>query len=60
MQKHEHWLFIAEEDLDSAKILLAESLMTALFHIQQCAEKSLKAYLILARGSALNLSSIRS
>lgn len=45
MQNHEHWLLIAQEDLDSAKHLLSVPFMTALFHIQQCAEKSLKAYL---------------
>lgn len=46
MQKHEHWLLIAQEDLDSAKHLFSQSLITTLFHSQQCAEKSLKAYLV--------------
>lgn len=37
---------IAREDLDSAKHLFSKSFTTTLFHIQQCAEKSLKAYLV--------------
>ncbi|MFA6263670.1 MAG: HEPN domain-containing protein [Candidatus Babeliales bacterium] len=53
MQKHEHWLLIAQEDLDSAKHLFSASLATSLFHIQQCAEKALKAYLACITGSAL-------
>lgn len=46
MQMHEQWLLIAKEDLASAKYLLAHELVTTLFHSQQCAEKSLKAYLV--------------
>lgn len=46
MQKHEHWLMIAKEDLASAKHLNTVPFMTALFHIQQCAEKALKVYLV--------------
>ncbi len=49
MRAHEHWLLIAQEDLDSAKYLNTIPFMTALFHIQQCAEKALKAYIILKR-----------
>lgn len=51
MRAHEHWFMIALEDLDSAKHLLSGSFMTTLFHVQQCAEKSLKAYLVLKKGS---------
>lgn len=46
MCKHKPWLLIAQEDLDSAKHLFLVPFMTTLFHIQQCVEKSLKAYLI--------------
>ena len=46
MQVHKHWLLIAQEDLNSAKHLVSTPYMTSLFHIQQCAEKSLKAYLV--------------
>jgi|SRR3990172_2120027 len=46
MRAHEHWHLIALEDLDSAKHLFSRSFMTTLFHVQQCAEKSLKAYLV--------------
>jgi len=53
MQKHEHWLLIAREDLNSAKHLFAASLITTLFHTQQCAEKSLKAYLVLKTGMSI-------
>ncbi len=41
MLMHEQWLFIAKEDLASARHLIALQLMTVLFHTQQCAEKSL-------------------
>lgn len=51
MREHEHWLLIAQEDLTSAKILSQTPLMTALFHIQQCAEKALKAYIVLKKDS---------
>ena len=51
MRAHEHWHMIALEDLDSAKHLLLRSFMTTLFHIQQCAEKALKSYLVLKKGS---------
>ena len=50
MRAHEHWLLIAQEDLASAKHLSNIPFMTALFHIQQCAEKALKAYVVLKRG----------
>jgi len=46
MRAHEHWLLIAQEDLDSAKHLFNRSFITTLFHVQQCAEKSLKSYLV--------------
>jgi HEPN domain-containing protein len=53
MNVHEHWLQIAQEDLDSAKHLSDIPFMTSLFHIQQCAEKALKAYIVLKRGSII-------
>ena len=40
------WLKYAEDDLKSAKVLNKEELYAQVcFHAQQCAEKSLKAYL---------------
>lgn len=51
MHGHKHWLSIAQEDLASAKLLSNEPFMTALFHIQQCAEKALKAYIVLKKNS---------
>ncbi len=51
MRDHEHWYVIASEDLNSAKHLFLRSFMTTLFHVQQCAEKSLKSYIVLKRGS---------
>ena len=47
MQEHEGWLRIAKEDLVGAKILLKNELFSsAVYHCQQSAEKSLKAYLV--------------
>ncbi|MCL5961763.1 MAG: HEPN domain-containing protein [Chloroflexi bacterium] len=43
------WLFKAEQDLEAAEVLLARRpplIEPALFHCQQAAEKSLKAYLV--------------
>ncbi len=51
MHEYEHWHLIALEDLDSAKHLFIRSFMTTLFHAQQCAEKALKSYLVLKKGS---------
>lgn len=51
MRAHEHWHLIALEDLDSAKYLYLRSFNTLLFHVQQCAEKALKSYIILKKGS---------
>jgi len=48
MKPHEEWLFKAEHDLASSSYLLSspEPLFDiAIYHTQQCAEKSLKAYL---------------
>jgi HEPN domain-containing protein len=48
MKPHEVWLEKARNDLKSSKILMAGNDPvpdTAVFHTQQCAEKSLKAYL---------------
>ena len=48
MKLHEDWLIKAEHDLLSSKKLFAGNdpiLDTAVYHTQQCAEKSLKAYL---------------
>lgn len=45
MQKPEEWFAIAQDDLVSAKLLNTVPLTTLLFHVQQCAEKSLKAFI---------------
>ena len=48
MKPHEEWLFKAENDLESAKYLLTSPKPLcdiSAYHTQQCAEKSLKAYL---------------
>ena len=46
MQNHEKWMNKAFSDLRSARILLREDIFdTAIYHTQQCAEKSLKAFL---------------
>ena len=50
MKKHEHWLLIAKEDLDSAQYLFLVPFMTGFFHLQQSAEKALKAYLVCKKG----------
>ncbi len=43
----QQWLFKAEEDLGSAKLLLLGSFYsTAIYHTQQAAEKALKAYCV--------------
>jgi len=49
MKQHEEWLLKAENDLLSAKKLIAGDnpiLDTAVYHTQQCAEKSLKGFLV--------------
>ena len=53
MQEHKHWLLIAREDLYSAKHLFSVPFMTVLFHVQQCAEKSLKAYLVFGKHNVI-------
>lgn len=46
MHGHEEWLLIAQQDLQSARVLYQAGLWTtSLYHVQQCAEKSLKGYL---------------
>ncbi len=46
MQSHEQWLSIAEEDLSVARVLLREEwYSSSVYHCQQSAEKSFKAYL---------------
>ena len=46
MQEHERWLRIAKEDLLAAKALIkAELFSSVVYHSQQSAEKSLKAFL---------------
>lgn len=50
MQDHEKWLRIAKEDLLAAKALIKiELYLAAVYHCQQAAEKSLKAYLVLKK-----------
>lgn len=49
MQEHEKWLIYAKEDIQLARIAMLPDYMmvrSALYHAQQCAEKSLKAYII--------------
>lgn len=49
MLEHEKWLLYAHEDLNMAKIAMLPNYMmvrSALYHAQQCAEKTLKAYII--------------
>ncbi|MBN2657363.1 MAG: HEPN domain-containing protein [Calditrichaeota bacterium] len=48
MKPHEEWLFKAENDLESAKVLLESKKQLfdiIVYHSQQCAEKSLKGFL---------------
>lgn len=48
MKPHEEWLFKAEHDLSSSKYLLSSPdplFDISIYHTQQCAEKSLKAYM---------------
>jgi len=48
MLPHEEWLFKAQNDLDSAEYLLTSVKPfydIVVYHAQQCAEKSLKAFL---------------
>jgi HEPN domain-containing protein len=49
MQEHEKWLMYAKEDIDMAQLAMSPDHMmvrSALYHAQQCAEKSLKAFFI--------------
>ena len=44
---YEEWLIKAKRDLDTAKALLEKSYHdTAIYHTQQCAEKSLKGFCV--------------
>lgn len=48
MKPHEEWLFKARHDLSSSEYLLSSPDLLfdiSIYHTQQCAEKSLKAYL---------------
>lgn len=49
MPKPEDWLRFAEYDLRTAKLIIdtdQDLIPTALYHVQQCAEKALKGYLL--------------
>ena len=47
MSIHKQWLLSAEEDYDSAVLLLSsKKYKTAIFHAQQCGEKALKAFIV--------------
>lgn len=49
MAKHREWLAFAKDDLRAAECMLgAEEIILgpALYHMQQCAEKALKAFLV--------------
>ncbi len=48
MKPHDEWLFKAKHDLESSKFLYIEKkdlFDISIYHTQQCAEKSLKAFL---------------
>lgn len=48
MKPHEEWLFKANQDLESSKVLLKSNnplFDISIYHTQQCAEKSLKAFM---------------
>jgi HEPN domain-containing protein len=48
MKPHEEWLLKAAHDIESSELLFAENkdlIDIAIYHTQQCAEKSLKAFL---------------
>jgi HEPN domain-containing protein len=46
MLEHEKWLLIAKEDWQVAKLAFSsEYFSSAIYHCQQCAEKSLKGFL---------------
>ena len=48
MKPHEEWIFKAKQDIESSRILLQSPnplFDIAIYHTQQCAEKSLKAVL---------------
>ena len=52
MKPHEEWLFKANQDLESSKLLLQSAnplFDISIYHTQQCAEKSLKAFLAYQR-----------
>ena len=52
------WLLKARRDLESAKVLFDRELNdTSVYHCQQAAEKSLKAYLAWHKGCGKNKSS---
>ena len=47
-KRYYDWLYKAEEDLHSARLLKSEEIcqLCAAFHCQQCIEKALKAYIL--------------
>lgn len=52
MKLHEEWIFKAGQDLESSKVLLQvinPLFDIAIYHTQQCAEKSLKAFMAFHR-----------
>jgi len=54
MHGHEEWLRIAKEDLLAAKALVKiELFSTVVYHCQQSVEKSLKAYLVFKKQTAI-------
>jgi HEPN domain-containing protein len=54
MHGHEEWLRIAKEDLLAAKALVKVELFSAVvYHCQQSAEKSFKAYLVFKKQQAI-------
>lgn len=62
MSLYKEWLIKAKRDLESAKKLMeGENPLadTAIYHTQQCAEKSLKAYLIYKNENLLKTHNLR-
>lgn len=58
-EKVKDWLYLANEDLKIARILLKESIYHSVcFHSQQAAEKSLKAFLLAREGKVFRMHSL--
>jgi len=63
MKPHEEWIFKAGHDLESSKALLQATnplLDIAIYHTQQCAEKSLKAFMAFHRMEISKIHNLKS